>query len=192
MPNLILALGDITDMSTTVIVNAVNTGLLGGLGVDGAIHKAAGPGLYNFNYEQLRFCPPGELRISPALGNLQHNGVQWIFNTVGPRWAGDDSRTYCASILKRCYARCLSAAHQLGAPSIALPSISTGVYGYPTDEAAAIAFYEIELAREREYEGQIILVAFDHETLELFKTEARYSHVAYTEAATPFIGKLTR
>lgn len=190
MNSLILAIGDITQISATVIVNAANTTLLGGGGVDKAIHIASGRGLKAFNEAQLHYCPPGELRISPALGQLQHNGVQWVFSTVGPIWTGPEHRTDHATTLGRCYHQAFIAAHRLGASSIALPSISTGVYNYPLSEAASIVFWEISLARDRGYTGQIILVAFDEKTLESLRHEARYSHTSYTEAGTPYIGKL--
>lgn len=135
--------GDITSVGTDAIVNAANEGLLGGGGVDGAIHRAAGPALLEAcrQIEQVRpdvRCPTGEARITPGF-NLQ---ASWVIHAVGPVYAGPQS----APLLRCAYATSLSCANEHGLSSIAFPAISCGVYGYPLDDAATIA---VQTALER-------------------------------------------
>lgn len=144
MGTLRIVIGDITRLGVDAIVNAANSSLLGGGGVDGAIHRAAGPQLLEFN-RTLGGCPTGEARISPGF----HLRARWVISTVGPVWHGGDAGE--PELLRACYRNSLQLARENGVRSIAFPAISTGVYGYPKREAAAIA---LEQMREH-------LAAFD-------------------------------
>ena len=137
-----VALGDITRQVTDAIVNAANSSLLGGGGVDGAIHRVAGPQLLEA-CRKIGGCPPGEARITPGF----RLPSRYVIHTVGPVWqggtAGEDK------ILRQCYrtSMALAASHDLH--SIAFPAISTGAYGFPDLRAARIAVEELRDAAER-------------------------------------------
>jgi O-acetyl-ADP-ribose deacetylase (regulator of RNase III) len=134
------AQADITTLKVDAIVNAANQTLLGGGGVDGAIHRAAGSELKAF-CSKLGGCPTGEARITPGF----RLPAKFVIHTVGPVWSG--GRNNEPTLLANCYRNSLELALKNGVRTIAFPSISTGVYGYPKDQAAKIA-----VAVMREYE----------------------------------------
>jgi O-acetyl-ADP-ribose deacetylase (regulator of RNase III) len=154
-----LVQGNIVDLEVDAIVNAANSALQGGGGVDGAIHRAAGAGLA-LEARALAPCPTGEARITSGHGLRARH----VIHTVGPVWRGGGARE--AELLASCYRSSLALATERGVRSVAFPGISTGIYGYPIDEAAAVAVREIAAwldANDRP--EQVILCAFGGDSL---------------------------
>src|ERR1700738_747255 len=131
-----LELGDITRLAVAVIVNAANASLLGGGGVDAAIHRAAGPELLA-ECRTLGGCPPGEARLTRGY----RLPAGHVIHTVGPIWRGGNAGE--ADILANCYRSCLAIARDQSFGAIAFPAIATGVYGFPREMAARIAVAEV-------------------------------------------------
>ena len=153
--------GDITRESVDAIVNAANARLAGGGGVDGAIHRAAGAAELGAACAALGGCDPGDAKATPGFAL----SARWIIHTVGPVWHGGTRGE--AELLRSCYRRCLEVADELGARTVAFPAISTGVYGYPREEAASTAVAALRAAVTRVEVAR--LVAFDDRTLESYR-----------------------
>lgn len=160
-PNIEVVLGDIIDEHVDAIVTAANESLRGGGGVDGAIHRAAGPELAEAG-EQAGPCAPGEAIATPAF--RLDPPIRYVIHTVGPVWDGGayDEPTTLAS----CYRSCLRVADELDIRSIAFPAIATGLYGFPADRAARIAVATVITTPTRV--ELVRLVAFDAETYGLY------------------------
>ena len=159
--------GDITTLEVDAIVNAANSGLLGGGGVDGAIHRAAGPQLLA-ECRTLGGCPTGEARITKGY-NLPAGRV---IHTVGPVWHGGDRNE--DRLLADCYRRSLRLAAENGCGTLAFPAISTGVYGFPRDRACAIAVETVrEFLEQDDTIEKIIFCCFDAGTYGLYDRELR-------------------
>ncbi|WP_018691455.1 O-acetyl-ADP-ribose deacetylase [Algicola sagamiensis] len=153
---------DITTLNVDAIVNAANETLLGGGGVDGAIHKAAGPELREA-CKQLGGCKVGQAKMTDGF-NLP---ARHVIHTVGPVWKGGDNDE--AKLLASCYHFCLSLAVEEGIRSIAFPAISCGAYGYPVEEAAKVAVTEISAYVAQHWDlDEIILACFDDQTASAF------------------------
>lgn len=155
--------GDITKLDMDCIVNAANRSLLGGGGVDGAIHRAAGPGLLQ-ECRTLHGCETGQAKITKGY-NLK---AAYVIHTVGPVYSG---RPKDAELLADCYWNSLELARKHGVGSIAFPAISTGVYGYPKKAAAAIAVETVQqwMKEHEDYIIEVILCGFDRQTCELYE-----------------------
>ncbi len=152
--------GDITAQDTDAIVNAANARLAGGGGVDGAIHRAAGAHLLHAACAALGGCEPGDAKATEGFALK----ARWVIHTVGPVWAGGTRGE--PEVLASCYRRSLEVAEELGARSVAFPAISTGVYGYPPDEAARVA---ISALRAGGTDVVVVrLVAFDTTTQDIY------------------------
>ena len=152
--------GDITAQEVDAVVNAANQALAGGGGVDGAIHRAAGHRQLQEACQALGGCQTGDAKATPGFGLR----ARWIIHAVGPRWRGGDKGE--ADALASCYRRSLEVADELGARSVAFPAISTGIYGYPPEQAARIA---VETVRSTPTAVELVrLVAFDEATRRLY------------------------
>ena len=160
--------GDITKMKVDAIVNAANSSLLGGGGVDGAIHRAGGPSILE-ECKEIRNkqggCKTGEAVITNA-GNLP---AKKVIHTVGPVWHGGNNNE--ADLLSSCYSNSLHLAKANGLRTMAFPNISTGVYGYPKEPAAAIAVNAVRsfVADNPDAFDRIVFVCFDDENYSLYK-----------------------
>ena len=157
-PRIAIALGSIIELDVDAIVNAANSSLQGGSGVDGAIHRAAGPGLAE-EARRLAPCPPGEARITGG----HRLKARHVIHTVGPMWSGGDGGE--PEVLASCYRRSLELAAEADVSSIAFPAISTGIYGYPAAKAASVAAHEImDWLDTHELPATVILSAFSADT----------------------------
>lgn len=150
--------GDITEQHVDAIVNAANRDLQGGGGVDGAIHAAAGPQLLR-ECRTVSPCPTGEARITRGY-NLP---AKWVIHTVGPVW--NDGRHDEPELLANCYRNSLAVTEQYPIRTIAFPSISTGIYGYPVELAAPVAVREVtRYLEEHDHLDTVVFVCFGNET----------------------------
>jgi O-acetyl-ADP-ribose deacetylase len=155
--------GDITGQQVDAIVNAANTSLLGGGGVDGAIHRAAGPELLE-ECRKLGGCPTGEVRITRGY----RLPAKWVIHTVGPVWRG--GKDFEDELLANCYRRSLAVAVENGVRRLAFPAISTGIYGFPLERATRIAIREVRAFRENDSTlEKVIFVCFDDHTYDCYE-----------------------
>jgi O-acetyl-ADP-ribose deacetylase len=155
VPRIVLVLGDITEQSVDALVNAANATLMGGGGVDGAIHRKGGPSILEA-CRRLRAerypdgLPTGQAAATPA-GRLL---ARWVIHTVGPVYSSVEDRS---TLLGSCHVESLRVADALGCATVAFPAISTGVYGYPLDLAAPVAITAVEAAGTRVAEVRFVL-----------------------------------
>ena len=162
MSRLSIVKGDITRLRVDAIVNAANASLLGGGGVDGAIHRAAGPGLLA-ECSRLGGCPTGEARLTGGYSLLARH----VIHTVGPVWNGGNRGE--PALLASAYRESLKLAAANNLDSVSFPSISTGAYGYPVDKAARIAVREVAaFLREETSVEEVVFVLFDTRTYEAY------------------------
>jgi O-acetyl-ADP-ribose deacetylase (regulator of RNase III) len=161
MAELLAVQGDITTVSVDAIVNAANTSLLGGGGVDGAIHRAAGPELLEA-CRKLGGCDPGDAKATPGF----RLPTQWVFHAVGPVWQGGNRGE--DELLAGCYRRCLELGRAYEIASIAFPAISTGVYRFPRERAAQIALRTVKEHIEASGIATVYFVCFDSGTLDVY------------------------
>lgn len=160
--NIEIIVADITTLEVDAIVNAANNSLLGGGGVDGAIHRAAGYGLYK-ECLKLGGCKTGDSKITDAY-NLP---CKKVIHTVGPVWYGGGSHE--AELLASCYHTCFELARENDIHSIAFPCVSTGVYKFPKEDAAIIALRVINEEIDRGYDGKVILCCFSKEDASIYR-----------------------
>lgn len=147
--------GDIVKLKVDAVVNAANSTLLGGGGVDGAIHRAAGPGLLE-ECKGLKGCATGEAKITKGY----FLPVKWVIHTVGPVWEGGKKGE--DGLLASCYRKSLELAREYAVKTIAFPAISTGAYNFPSERAAGIAVSEImKFLQENELPEKVFLVCFN-------------------------------
>lgn len=158
---------DITTLAVDAIINAADNALLGGEGVDGAIHRAAGPALLQ-ECSGLQGCETGDAKITKGY----RLPARHVIHTVGPVWHGGDRGE--AELLESAYRRCFEVAHQHGLKSIAFPAVSAGVYGYPMREAATIALTAAQAAIKRYPElERIVFVQFSQEAQQIYVQVAK-------------------
>lgn len=157
MPVIEIVRGDITTLEVDAVVNAANSGLMGGGGVDGAIHRAGGPQVLAACRELRATALPDGLPAGQAVATTAGQmPARWVIHTVGPLWSSRNDRS---ATLASCYAESLRVADELGARSIAFPTISAGVYGWPMDDATRIA---VETVRSTPTTAErVLLVAFN-------------------------------
>jgi len=166
-----LLVGDITRVPADAIVNAANSGLAGGGGVDGAIHRAGGPSIMrelNAIRAKIGRCPTGAA-VATSAGDLH---ARWVFHAVGPIYRGSGDE---AALLEACYRTCLEMAEARELRSVAFPSISTGAYGYPMAEAAAIALSTVarHLERTDTKVREVIFVLFDRAAYDTYASRCK-------------------
>jgi O-acetyl-ADP-ribose deacetylase (regulator of RNase III) len=155
-----LLAGDITTVQVDAIVNAANRELTGGGGVDGAIHRAAGPELAEELQARYDGCPTGSAVVTGP-GRLAEHGVKWVVHAVGPIWSGGGHGE--EELLSSAYLKAIVLADEAGAHSVAFPAISAGVYGYPIDRAAAVALAALRdgIARVQSIERAVFVLRGD-------------------------------
>jgi O-acetyl-ADP-ribose deacetylase len=164
-PRITLARGDITDQHVDAVVNAANSSLLGGGGVDGAIHRKGGPAILEACKEVRRKRFPDGLPTGRAVATTAGElPSRWVIHTVGPVYDRVDEP---ARLLAACHAEALHVADELGAKTVAFPAISTGVFGYPLEEAASVAVDAVRDARTSVDEVRFVL--FDDEAFDAFR-----------------------
>jgi len=156
--------GDITGLEVDAIVNAAKNTLLGGGGVDGAIHKAGGPAILEA-CKKIGYCETGEV-VRTTSGDI---GVKHLIHTVGPIWGEGLSEAEASTLLASCYGKSLLLAGELGCKSIAFPNISTGVYGFPKDLAVDVVYKVMQKAKESAKLEEVIFCCFDEENFNLYK-----------------------
>jgi O-acetyl-ADP-ribose deacetylase (regulator of RNase III) len=170
-----IVIADITQLERDAIVNAANPSLLGGGGVDGAIHRAAGPELLEACRRipevapHVR-CPTGEARITPGFALA----ARYVIHTVGPVWQGGDQGE--AEALAYCYKRSIALAHEYGLDSVAFPAISCGVYGYPAEQAARVALAAVHEAGAAGPPLDITLCCFDTRMATVWRAAQAETH----------------
>jgi O-acetyl-ADP-ribose deacetylase len=164
VPSIVLVRGDITEQEVDAVVNAANSSLMGGGGVDGAIHRRGGPAILEecrrIRGERFPDGLPTGRAVATTAGNLP---ARWVIHTVGPVYAKSEDRS---ALLASCHVESLRVADELGARTVAFPAISTGVYGYPVEEAAPVTVEAVRTARTRVEEVRFVL--FDQATHEEF------------------------
>ncbi|MFG2436115.1 O-acetyl-ADP-ribose deacetylase [Streptomyces sp. NPDC048508] len=165
MTTITLVKGDITRQSADAVVNAANSSLLGGGGVDGAIHRRGGPAILA-DCRRLRAGHYGKglatgRAVATTAGELD---ARWVIHTVGPRYARDEDRS---ELLASCYRESLRVADELGARTVAFPAVSAGIYGWPMDDAARIALETVRAARTEVEEVRFVL--FDQSAYDAFE-----------------------
>jgi O-acetyl-ADP-ribose deacetylase (regulator of RNase III) len=165
MPDIVALEGDITKQDVDAVVNAANSSLLGGGGVDGAIHRAGGPSILAECRELRRTTYPDGLptgtSVATTAGDLP---ARWVIHTVGPVYARERDP---AALLASCHAESLRVADELGARTVAFPAISTGAFGYPLEEAAAVSVGAVRTADSEVREVRFVL--FGREAFEAFE-----------------------
>lgn len=158
--------GDITQADVDVIVNAANPGLLGGGGVDGAIHRAGGPAILAECRAAKERLPEGRLprgqAVATTAGRLP---ARWVVHTAGPIWSASRDQS---AVLRACYTESLRVADELGAHTVAFPAISAGIYGWPMDDAAVQAVTGVRAARV-DHVQEVVFVLFSDEALAAFE-----------------------
>jgi O-acetyl-ADP-ribose deacetylase (regulator of RNase III) len=165
MPAIHLVQGDITAQAVDAIVNAANSSLMGGGGVDGAIHRRGGPAILEECRRIRRERYPAGLPTGQAVATTGgHLPARWVIHTVGPVYSASEDRS---RLLASCHVEALRIADELGARSVAFPAISTGVYGYPLGEAAPVAIAAVKSARTTVEDVRFVL--FDTEAYSAFE-----------------------
>jgi O-acetyl-ADP-ribose deacetylase (regulator of RNase III) len=158
-----IVLGDITLCDVDAIVNAANESLLGGGGVDGAIHDAAGTELLE-ECRRLGGCAPGEAKLTAGYGLR----ARWVIHTVGPRWWGGHAHE--EQVLRNCYRSVFAVVGERGFQSVAFPSISTGAFGYPVAKASRVAMDEIAVALRHNSDVRVTVVCFSADVLQAYQS----------------------